>query len=151
MPRVLGMSLKHSLENPEKKPLIVEDCLQLIDAEVKDKSGFGGMAIKAGYKAVKGVKPGFVKKVVSDLLPEFADALEPLSQEAVAAGKTVGAHLKDNSDRAADALLGVTDAKAEKSTNGLVKSTYKKLRGSAKNNVEAAIPRLAELVDTHAS
>ena len=143
------MSLKHSLEDPEKKPLIVEDCLLLIDAEVKDKSGFGGMAIKAGYSAVKGVKPGFVKKVVSDLLPEFADALEPLSQEAVATGKTVGTHLKANSGRAADALLGVTDAKAERSTNGLVKSTYKKLRGSAKKNVEAAVPRLAELVDSH--
>lgn len=143
------MSLKQSLENEEKKPLIVEDCLQLIDAEVKDKSGFGGMAIKAGYKAVKGVKPGFVKKVVNDLLPEFADALEPLSEEAVAAGKTVGTHLKANSDRAADALLSVTDAKAERSTNGLVKSTYKKLRGSAKKNVSAAVPRLAELVDSH--
>ncbi|MFK7998869.1 MAG: hypothetical protein AB8H86_04705 [Polyangiales bacterium] len=143
------MSLKQSLENEEKKPLIVEDCLQLIDAEVKEKSGFGGMAIKAGYKAVKGVKPGFVKKVVHDLLPDFADALEPLSEEAVAAGKSVGAHLKANSGRAADALLGVTDSKAERSTNGLVKSTYKKLRGSAKKNVEAAVPRLADLVDAH--
>lgn len=143
------MSLKQSLENPEKKPLIVADCLDLIDAEVKDKSGFGGMAIKAGYKAVKGVKPGFVKNVVNDLLPEFADALEPLSQEAVAAGKPIGTHLKANSDRAADALLSVTDGKAERSTNGLVKSTYKKLRGSAKKNVESAVPRLADLVDSH--
>ena len=144
-----GMSLKQALEQPEKKPAIVEDCLALIDHEVKDKSGLGGMAIKAGYKAVKGIKPGFVRNVVSDLLPEFADALEPLGGEAAAAGTPIGAHLKSNSGRAADALLAVTDEKAERSTNGIVKGTYKKLRGTAKKNVEAAIPRLADLVDKH--
>ena len=144
------MSLKEALADPEKKPAIVADCLDLIDEEVKDKSGFSGMAIKAGYKAVKGIKPGFVKNVVSDLLPEFAEALEPLNKEAVSAGTPIGAHLVANSGRAADALLSVTDSKAEKSTNGLVKGTYKKLRPSAKKNVESALPRLGQLIETHA-
>src|SRR3712207_8783558 len=43
---------------------------ELIDAEVKDKGGISGLAIKAGYSTVKGIKPGFVEKAVEDLLPD---------------------------------------------------------------------------------
>lgn len=143
------MSLSAALTDESKKPAIVQDCLKLIDEEVADKRGLGGAAVKAGYKAVKGIKPGFVKSVVEGLLPEFADALEPIHAEAVAQGQSVSAFFPANSDRVADALLAVTDAKAQKSTNGLVKGTYKRLRGSAKKNVEAAIPRLSKLIESH--
>ncbi|MCB9602575.1 MAG: hypothetical protein H6720_19835 [Sandaracinus sp.] len=143
------MSLAAALTDETKKPAIVEDCLKLIDAEVADKGGLGGMAVKAAYATVKGVKPGFVKAVVEGLLPDFAQALEPLHQEATSKGQDVKSYLVANQGRAADALLAVTDAKAQRSTNGVVKGTYSKLRGSAKKNVEAAIPRLGELIARH--
>ena len=138
-----------ALQDPAKKPVIVEDCLTLIDSEVKDKSGLSGMAVKAGYGAVKGIKPGFIRNVVEGLLPEFAEALAPIHQEAAAKGEPVSTYLVAQKSRAADALLAVTDAKAEKSTNGLVKKTYGKLRGTAKKNVEQAIPRLGALIEKH--
>ncbi|MEM9071446.1 MAG: hypothetical protein AAGE52_23270 [Myxococcota bacterium] len=144
------MSLSVALTDEAKKPAIIKDCLKLIDDEVADKRGMGGMAVKAGYKAVKGIKPGFIKNVVEGLLPEFAEALDPLHVEAVGEGKDIPTFFGQHSGRVADALLAVTDGKAERSTNGLVKSTYKRLRGSAKKNVEAAIPRLASLIQTHA-
>jgi hypothetical protein len=143
-------SLSAALTDEAKKPVIVDDCLKLIDAEVADKGGLSGMAVKAAYATVKGIKPGFVKAVVDGLLPDFAQALEPLHQEATAKGQDVKSYLVANQSRAADALLAVTDAKAAKSTNGVVKGTYSKLRGSAKKNVEAAIPRLGELIARHA-
>jgi hypothetical protein len=49
----------------------------------------------------------------------------------------------------ADALLGITDAKAQRAS-GVVRKTYDSLRGSAKKNVEAAVPRLGRLVEKHA-
>ena len=140
-------SLVDALNDPSKKPTIVEDCLALIDAEVKTKNLF----IKAGYKTVSGIKPGFIRNVVSDLLPEFARALEPMHQEAVSAGKDVVAHFSSNAGRAADAMLSITDKKAERSTNGVVKKAYGSLRGMAKSNVESAIPALARLITKHAS
>ncbi|MBO6934908.1 MAG: hypothetical protein JJ863_08030 [Deltaproteobacteria bacterium] len=142
-------TLVDALNDPAKKPAIIEDCLTLIDAEVKDKKGMGGMAVKAGYGAVKGIKPGFIRNVVESLMPEFAEALAPMHDEATSKGEPVSSYLVANSGRAADALLEVTDGKAEKSTNGLVKKTYSKLRGSAKKNVEAAIPRLGALIEKH--
>ena len=135
-------TLPEVLTSEAKKPGVVEDCIALIDAEVKDKGGISGLAIK-------GVKPGFVKNVVSDLLPEFARALDPLFQEAQTAGQPVGAFFASRSDRVAEALLAITDAKAQKSKNGLVKGTYDKLRGSAKKNVEAAVPRLGRMLESH--
>lgn len=143
-------SLNDALLGNDKKPAVVEDCLHLIDAEVADKGGLSGLAIKAGYGVVKGIKPGFVKQAVSDLLPEFATALDPIYQEAKSGGKPVGDYMSQNSARVADALLAITDAKAQKSKSGAVKGAYEKLRGSAKKNVEAAVPRLGKMIEKHA-
>ncbi len=143
--------LTETLLSDAKKETVVEDCLRLIDDEVGDKGGVSGLAIKAGYAAVKGIKPGFIKQVVRDLLPEFAKALDPLHVEATEKGEAVGRYFERNGSRAADALLAITDGKADRSKNAVVKSTYGKLRGMAKKNVEAAIPRLGRLIEKHAS
>ena len=142
-------TLSDALTSDSKKAAVVDDCCALIDAEVADKGGISGLAIKAGYGAVKGIKPGFVKQVVTDLLPEFAKTLEGLYEESKTQGKSVAAHLVANAPKAADALLAITDAKAQNSKSGIVKGTYEKLRGTAKKNVEAAVPRLAQLIERH--
>jgi hypothetical protein len=143
-------NLTEALTAEPNKNAVVEDCLALIDAEVADKGGLTGLAIKAGYKAVQGIKPGFVKQVVIDLLPDFARALEPIYQEARNSGRGIRDHLSANGARVADALLSITDEKARRAKSGMVKSTYDKLRGTAKKNVEAAVPRLAAMIEKHA-
>lgn len=150
--RALPMpSLPDVLTNTDKKDKVVDDCLALIDAEVADKGGLSGLAIKAGYSAVKGVKPGFVRNAVVDLLPDFAQALDPIFQEGHGQKKTAAEYFVANSSRVADALLAITDAKAQRSKSGVVKGTYEKLRGTAKKNVEAALPRLGKMVDKYAA
>lgn len=145
------MSLVDVLTDAAKKPQIVKDCCTLIDEEVKDKGGISGLAIKAGYGAVKGIKPGFVEGAVEDLLPEFAKALEPLYAEAQGAGKGISDFFSGNASRVADALLSITDAKAARAKSGVAKGAYDKLRGSAKKNVEQAVPRLGKLIEKYGS
>lgn len=142
-------ALPEVLNDTTKKPAVVSDCLTLIDQEVADKGGFSGLAIKAGYAAVKGIKPGFIQNVVEDLLPRFAQALDPLYQEAKTSAKPVASHFQANAARVADALLGITDERAKKAS-GMVKKTYEGLRPKAKENVQAAVPRLGRLVEKHA-
>lgn len=142
-------ALTETLTQDTKKAAVVDDCCSLIDAEVADKGGISGLAIKAGYSAVKGVKPGFIKHTVTDLLPEFAAALDPLYQEAKQANQPVSTYFMSHASRVADALLTITDAKARHSKSGIVKGTYDKLRGTAKKNVEAAVPRLGRLIERH--
>jgi hypothetical protein len=144
-------TLPELLTSDAKKGLVVDDTCTLIDAEVKDKGGISGLAIKAGYGAIKGVKPGFVKHVITDLLPEFARVLDPMFQEAKTAGKPVGDYFAGRSSDVAEALLALTDDKAKNSKNSLVRGTYDKLRGTAKKNVEAAVPRLGKMIESHTS
>jgi hypothetical protein len=141
--------LAETLTAPGKKSAVVADCLVLIDQEVADKGGLSGLAIKAGYAAVKGVKPGFVQGVVEDLLPRFAAALDPMYAEAGTKGVSVESHFQSNAGRVADALLAITDAQAQRSSSGVVKGAYERLRGTAKKNVEAAVPRLSRVIQKH--
>lgn len=142
-------SLIEALTDEAKKKDVVKDCCDLIDAEVKDKGGISGLAIKAGYKTVKGIKPGFIEKAVEDLLPEFAKALEPVYADAKSQDKPIGEFLTSNSSRVADALLSITDEKAARAKSGVAKGAYEKLRSSAKKNVEQAVPRLAKLIEKY--
>jgi hypothetical protein len=142
-------SLPDVLNAADKKDVVIDDCLALIDAEVADKGGISGLALKAGFGAVKGIKPGFIRNVVTDLLPEFAKALDPFYQEAVEKKKKPSEYFVQNSSRVADALLSITDSRAKTAKSGVVRSTYDKLRGTAKKNVEAALPRLGRLVEKH--
>lgn len=142
------MSLVEALSDASKKDALVSDVVKLVDEEVASKGGLSGIALKAGYAAVKGVKPGFVQSVVQKLLPDFATQLDPLWIEAKKDGKPV-AYLEREKSKVADALLSVTDGKIDRAESDLVKGTYKKLRGSAKKNVEDAVPRLARVVERH--
>src|SRR5687768_13574691 len=143
------MSLKEASGDPAKRTAIIADCCTLVDEEVSSKSGLSGLAVKAGYAAVKGIKPGFIPQVVEKLLPDFAEKLDPIWTDAKADPKPVDFVVK-NKSRVADALLSVTDEKAKTAKSGVVRSTYDKLRGSAKKNVEEAVPRLARLLEKHA-
>ena len=142
------MSLVEALSDASKKDAVVSDVVKLVDEEVASKGGLSGIALKAGYAAVKGVKPGFVQGVVNKLLPDFAAKLDPLWIEAKKDGQPV-AYFERERSKVADALLSVTDGKIDRAESDLVKGTYKKLRGSAKKNVEDAVPRLARVVERH--
>lgn len=141
-------TLNDVLKDEAQRAAIIEDCCRLIDSEVSAKKGLGGMAVKAGYKLVQGIKPGFVASVVEKLLPQFADALEPLRADAAAQQQSLSKFFQANAGQVADALLAVTDAKAE-NADGAIKGAYGKLRGSAKKNVESAVPGLGQIAEKY--
>jgi hypothetical protein len=137
------------LGGPDKRTQLVQDSLRVLDREVDSKSGLGGIAVKTAYKVVKGISPDFLPQVVDHLLDDFLDALDPIYQEALEKKVSPRQHLTSNPGRVADALLSITDRRAQRANNQLVKKTYEKLRGGAKKHVEAAVPRLGELFDRH--
>jgi hypothetical protein len=147
--RAALMSLVDTLADPSKKTAVIDDSVKLIDEEVASKGGLSGVVVKTGYAAVKGIKPGFIREVCEKLMPEFAKELDPIWSEGKAKGDPE-AHFARERSRVADALLSVTDAKSKNAKSNLVRSTYDKMRGSAKKNVEEAVPRLAKLLVKHA-
>lgn len=143
--------LTSQLADPSKKKAVITDCCNLIDHEVEEKKGLTGVAIKTSYKVVNSVKPDFIESVVRDLLPQFAEALDPMVEEALKSKNGVQEHLVKNSKQAANALLSITDAQAERSNRAAIKTAYTKLRPTAEKHVESAVPKLATIIDRHVS
>jgi hypothetical protein len=145
-------TLKDILLDSSRRPAVVSDFEGLVDAEVSDKGGVSGAVVKTGFAAVKKIKPGIIPSAVDTLLPDFATALEPFYGDFRAkGGNDFGAYLVGRSDEASDALLSVTDSRAEKSSRDSIKKVYGKLRPNGKKNVEEALPRLGALIDKHAA
>lgn len=144
-------TLLESLASPAKRPAVIADSERLVDDEVAARGGLSGIAIKAAYKLVKGFKPGFVHSVIDGMLDDFCKNLQPLVDEARAQNRPIGAYFDQNRSRVADALLATTDARAQRSKLAAIKAAYEKLRGSAKKQVEEAVPRLGALLERHAA
>jgi hypothetical protein len=128
---------------------VIDDACRVLDEEVADKSGLGGMAVKATYAIVKGVKPGFIRDAVDRLLDEFLDIMDTFVAEARTKNIKPGTLILNDKARVANALLAVTDRRAEKADNGVVRKGYDKLRPAAQKHVEAAGPRIARLLDKY--
>ncbi|AUI62701.1 DUF6918 family protein [Amycolatopsis umgeniensis] len=145
-------TLKEILLDSTRRPAVVSDFEGLVDAEVSDKGGVSGAVVKTGFAAVKKIKPGIIPSAVDALLDDFTGALEPFYGDYKAkGGNDFGAYLVGRGDEAADALLSVTDARADKSSRDSIKKVYGKLRPNGKKNVEEALPRLGQLIDKHAA
>jgi hypothetical protein len=143
-------TLRDLLNDPQKRALIIDDGVRVIDAEVSDKGGISGMAIKAAYAMAKGVKPGMIANLLGNMLGEFLEELQPFYDQAKQQGVDFKAFLAGRGPAVANALLAVTDRRAAKADGGTLKKGYEKLRPTAEKHVEQALPRLAELVKKHA-
>ena len=143
-------TLREILSRPGARPQVVRDCEQIIDEEVSSK-GFAGLPIKAAHAVVKAIKPGFIPEVIDGLLDDFADRLDPLYQAATAKGEPIESYFKAHSAEAAEALLGITDQRAQKTKHQVVKAAYEKMRSTARKHTEAAIPRVAKMIAKHSA
>ena len=144
-------SLIELAKDPAKRRAIVEDAVRLLDAEVADKRGFSGKAVKLAFRAVKGVSPGMIPMSIDALLDEFCGQVQPFWDAAQAAGTSTRAYFQTNGNAIAAALLSITDARAQRSTQRVLKGAYSKLRGQAVKHITEAMPRLADLLDRHSS
>ncbi len=148
MLRSKKMGLRDQLSDPNTQTNLAADCARLMDEQVAAKGGLSGLALKAAYGVVKGVEPSYIPKAIQRLLPDALTALDSMWDEGVQSGNPVE-HLIQNRSRTADMLLSITDSKIEKSSNGVVRASYNKLRKSVKGDVEEAVPGLAQILGRH--
>lgn len=139
----MSTALSDSLLAEETRPRVVTALIGVVDEEVRSKKGLSGGVIKAAYAAAKKVQPGIIQRALDSMLPDFARALDPFWSDFTAAGGgDFGRFLADRGDQPADALLTVTDARAERTRREPLKKAYGSVRGKARDHVRAALPRL---------
>lgn len=145
--------LERLTTGPGRRDRVLDDCVRMIDEEVASKGGLMSLPLKAAYKVVKGVRPGFVRAAMDFLLDDFCRALEPFyrawADTAAETRAPLGDALRKEQERVADALLSITDARAARSTHTTVRALYEKLRGAAKGHVVAALPRLGRTIEPY--
>jgi len=140
-------SLRDILLQDGVRPTVVREIAALLDDEVARKTGVGGMAIKAAFKTVKTIKVSFLPAVVDALLEEWLDAMEPEYQDFLRqGGGDFQSFSRGREAEMAEALLSVTDRRAEVSVHRSAASLYKKLRPSASAHVASAVPALTGIV-----
>jgi len=147
----MAATLPEILLAPGTQPQVVADCYELIEQEVSDKSGITGAAVKLAYKTVTAFAPGHIRYMVESLLPELADKLQPYWADFRASGSSeFSDYLVKRSDEVAEALLSVTDARAEASDRPTIVKAYRTVRGGAVKQVVGALPRVGDLVMKYA-
>ncbi|MEM7678219.1 MAG: hypothetical protein AAF449_19685 [Myxococcota bacterium] len=141
-------NLKDIVCSPDNREQVIADTVKLVDSEVAKKGGISGIAIKTAYKVVNSLKPTLVRDAVNNLLEKFVDKLEPFYAEWVTKNKSPGfdTFLTGQANKVANALLAVTDERAQRVDNATVKKTYEKLRPQGEKNVVAAVPGLGQLL-----
>jgi hypothetical protein len=144
-------TLQDILLTPENKPRVIDDCLTLIDQEVKGKSGVSGTAVKLAYKTANAFASGYLRGMVELLAPDMIIELEPFWADFTASGAgDFGDYLVKHGDEVSEALLSVTDRRAQTSTRPTILKAYKTVRGGASKHVTAALPALGALVQKYA-
>ncbi len=143
-------TLVEQLGKEPRRPHVIEDCVALIDHQVKQK----GFVVKSAYAVIKGIKKKFIPEVVDALLDEWLGKIQP-HYDKWAAGRSQppATSLSDfmvaRSDDIAEDLLSVTDERAEKTSHTTAKKMYLKMRDGAKRDVVGAIPDLAKMLEKH--
>ncbi|WP_235563024.1 DUF6918 family protein [Microbacterium sp. Root53] len=146
------MTLSGTLLADSTRPAVIADLVRVVDAELADKKGLSGAAVKAAYSGVTKVVPDAVPKAAKRLLPDVARALDPFWADfRTSGGHDFGAYLAGRGDEASAALLAATDAKVGTTSRDVVQRTYRAFRGSAAAHVRAALPRLGAALQRHAS
>lgn len=143
-------SLVEVLKDPARRRAVVDGGVRVIEQEVADKSGLSGMAIKATFKVVQGLKPGFVPQALNHLMDDFAKKVDPFWLECQQKQEDPRAFFTRRGTEIANALLSITDERARRG-EGPARSAYEKLRPEGVKHVTAAMPRLADLCRVHAS
>jgi hypothetical protein len=143
----MAVTLQEILLTPDTKPQVLADCHTLIEQEIADKSGVSGSAVKLAYKTVSSFAPGYYHHIVEDMFPRMVDKLEPFWADfSTSGGSGFGDYLAKRGEEVSQALLSVTDAVAAESERPVLIKAYRAVRGGAAKHVEAALPRVGDLV-----
>ena len=148
----MAATLQEILLTPDTWPDVTGDCQKLIEQEVSGKSGVSGTAVKLAYKTANTFASGYLQATVESLLPDMVAELEPYWADFNASGASgFGDYLVKRGEEVSEALLSVTDARAETSERPTILKAYRAVRGGAAKHIVAALPNVGSLVQKYAA
>lgn len=144
-------SLVEAVKDSARRGRVLDDCERLIEAEVEDKGGLTGLAVKAAYKSVRSLRPDMIRASMDALLDDFSHQVDPFWQDCQTRAEPPRAYFMRRQADVANALLQITDQRADRSQHKVLVKAYSGLRPKAVEHIGAAMPRFADLMQRHAS
>ena len=139
-----------ALLEPARRDALIADVAATVERHVAGRSGLRGVTLRAGLATVRRKLPDAIPRAVTRLLPELVTALEPLYAEAQARnGADFARYLKQNLATVGETLMGIADARVERSSNAALKAFYARFRSTAEHEAEGLVPALADALAKH--
>ena len=133
-----------------RREQVIRDLAAMVEDYVAHRSGFRGITLRTGLAAVRRKLPDAIPRTVTRLLPEFLGALDGLHERSKARnGRDFAAFLKREPALVGETMMGIADARVERSTHAGVKSFYAKFRSTAEHEAEGLVPGIAEVLAKH--
>lgn len=142
------MSLSRRIGDPDVRAAVAADAVAEAELAVKGRGGIRGASAQLGLDTINRLRPGFLERHVHAMLPDLAQAIQPVWEQGVAAGDPV-AHLNQEAEEVTGALLTVTDAYVSSASDAKAIAVYERLRPHAPDRISAQMPRIARFIDRH--
>lgn len=142
--------LNQILLDDARREELIADLAEMVEEYVADRSGFRGITLRTGLAAVRRKLPDAIPRTVTRLLPDFLAALEPLYEQSKARnGSDFARFLKREPALVGETMMGIADARVERSTHPALKSFYARFRSTAEHEAEELVPGLADVLARH--
>ncbi len=139
-----------SLLEDARRDALIADVVAAVERHVAGRSGLRGITLRTGLGAVQRKLPDAIPRTVTRLLPELVTALEALHEQSQAGnGADFARYLKKHPAVVGETLMGIADARVERSTHGAMKAFYARFRGTAEREAEELVPALADVLGKH--
>lgn len=133
-----------------RRDALVADVVTVVEHHITGRPGVRGVALRAAIAAVHRALPDAIPRTVGRLLPDFIADMEPwLESSGAADGREFARYLTRDRAKAAEAMLRVSDARVERSSNAALKAFYKRFRPTVEREAEGLVPALAEVLARH--
>lgn len=137
---------------PRHRAALITEAVSLIEAQVASSRGLKGVGLRAGLAMLKAARPGLLTRAVERLLPDFAQALEPLYRRFRESPTTdFSVFLQQHGTEVVHAAMTTADARVARSSHASLNSGYARLRGAIEAELRAAIPAIGHLLGRHVS
>src|SRR3954471_12303046 len=135
---MMSGAVSDAISDPSRRHAMIDDGVVELEAELDGRTGVTAMAMRAGYKALRKLRPNMVESNLDRMLPMWAPVLDPYVDAGRASGNLAG-YFDAQADQIAEGLLGVTDRRAGEANNKVAVKAYEKLRPRAKGQVVAGM------------
>lgn len=140
--------LSELVADEARRKVIAREAVIEVGQALRDRRDLASVAAHMGFKTIQRLRPGFLRHHLYQLLPSFAEAMDPHWHAGVEAGAP-GDYLLDREDEVTASVLEVADNYVEEAVDPTAVAVYRRLRPLAPRRIAEQMPRIVAFIERH--